>query len=162
MKSNGASGGDAGDKRRIRGFIYIIREREFIRLGEPVYKIGKTTQDINKRTMSYPKNSELLMCVAVGDCHSAEKECINYFVNKYKHHTEYGREYFSGSLRSMMADILSIIVAIEVDDEVDVDGDGAETIGMATVIAESSTYHKFRQHWAMYPGAEKNTPGNQS
>jgi len=33
--------------------VYIIREREFLRLNEPVYKIGMTTQELNSRLSGY-------------------------------------------------------------------------------------------------------------
>ena len=55
---------------------YILREREFIRLNENIYKIGKTKQPINKRLSQYPKGSELLLCLKVNNCDKFEKNII--------------------------------------------------------------------------------------
>ncbi len=43
------------------GCIYLIREREFIRLNENTFKIGRTQQKINSRMMDYPKDSEIIL-----------------------------------------------------------------------------------------------------
>jgi len=94
------------------GFIYLIHEREFMRLGEHVYKIGKTTQDINKRTVSYPKGSKLIFTMCVNDCHSLEKTLIANFTKKYKHRPDYGAEYFEGCNVSMMYDILNTNISL--------------------------------------------------
>jgi hypothetical protein len=38
-------------------FIYLIKEREFIKTKEPIYKIGKTKQKNLQRIKSYPNGS---------------------------------------------------------------------------------------------------------
>ena len=40
-------------------YIYIIQEREFIRIKEETYKVG-ITQDITRRYSEYPKSSKLI------------------------------------------------------------------------------------------------------
>ncbi len=42
-------------------YVYLIQPREFIRLNEQTYKIGKTTQEINKRMYGYPKSSKVIL-----------------------------------------------------------------------------------------------------
>ena len=42
-------------------FIYLIKEREFIKTKEPIYKIGKTKQENLQRIKSYPNGSILLL-----------------------------------------------------------------------------------------------------
>jgi hypothetical protein len=46
-------------------FIYLIKEREFIKNNEEIYKIGKTKQMALKRIKDYPKNSILLLRMIV-------------------------------------------------------------------------------------------------
>jgi len=57
-------------------YIYIIREREFIRIGENIYKIGKSCQENCVRTIAYPKGSELIMVMEVSDCKKTENSWI--------------------------------------------------------------------------------------
>jgi len=40
-------------------YLYILREREFLNLRNPIYKIGKTRQEPNSRLSGYPKGSEI-------------------------------------------------------------------------------------------------------
>jgi hypothetical protein len=84
-------------------YIYLIREREFIVHGNtPIYKIGKTTQNINKRLSCYPKNSELLLAIQVNDAHMAEKELLKEFQQRFIHRKDIGNEYFEGNENEMM------------------------------------------------------------
>lgn len=39
------------------GVVYLLREREFIKTKENIYKIGKT-RDISNRMKQYPNDSE--------------------------------------------------------------------------------------------------------
>ena len=49
-------------------FIYLIKEREFIKTKEPIYKIGKTKQENLQRIKSYPNGSILLLYIITNDC----------------------------------------------------------------------------------------------
>lgn len=84
------------------GFLYIIREREFVRLDKPVYKFGKA-KNFQNRLKRYPNNSEVLATVAVSNRHLAENELKDCFQLKFQQEREYGYEYFSGD-RQMMLD----------------------------------------------------------
>ena len=46
------------------GHIYLLQEREFIVLKQPVYKIGKTHQKNSRRFSNYPKNSNIVYMVS--------------------------------------------------------------------------------------------------
>lgn len=87
-------------------YIYLIQEREFVRTGESIFKIGKTTQRLYKRMSQYPKSSMALLSVIVDDCHTAEKDLLKLFHKKYIHRSEIGAESFEGDPAEMMKDIV--------------------------------------------------------
>lgn len=89
-------------------YIYLIREREFIRLNEPTYKIGKTKNEPNTRLSGYPKGSEVLLFESVLDCDSVERKIIERFRERFKLENDYGAEYFSGDAQEMIVEIHSI------------------------------------------------------
>ena len=60
-------------------FIYLIKEREFIKNNEEIYKIGKTKQMALKRIKDYPKGSILLLYIITNDCDKNEKQIIQKF-----------------------------------------------------------------------------------
>lgn len=91
-----------------RQYVYMIRPREFIRLNENTYKIGKTTQNPNSRLAGYPKGSEVLSFICVNDCDSAEKEIMSKFISEFKQALDYGREYFTGNEEAMLAQFITI------------------------------------------------------
>lgn len=91
------------------GYLYMIRLREFIKTGENVYKVGKTTQELNKRIRSYPKQSELILAVKVGDCHAGERRLLESMRKYFILRTDYGSEYFEGhedEMKKMFAQFL--------------------------------------------------------
>ena len=89
-------------------YVYLIQPREFIRLNEQTYKIGKTTQEINKRMYGYPKSSKVILFIEVGSCDKIETEIITTFKQKFKHMTTYGNEYFNGNKYDMINEFLKI------------------------------------------------------
>jgi len=93
----------------IFNYIYLIQEREFIRLQEPVYKIGRTCQQDFKRFDGYPKNSHLVLMVDVMDCKAIELLIIKKFKGIFKHRKDYGNEYFEGEKMRMIKEILDIV-----------------------------------------------------
>jgi len=97
------------DKMSDKEYIYLLQEREFIRMNEPIYKIGKTTQDNHSRFFQYPKGSILLLQIICNDCSNNEKEIKKLFKNKYKQRKDYGIEYFEGDYNIMIKDIFNII-----------------------------------------------------
>lgn len=79
---------------KIPGHLYIIKEREFIKTNENIYKIGKST-DIKSRMPKYPKNSCIYGIVYCSlDIHQAEKDLIQHFDKRFTQRSDIGREYY--------------------------------------------------------------------
>ena len=76
--------------------MYGLVEREFLRLGQGVVKVGRTTQGIEKRVAQYPKGSLVLFScpVRAGAEREAERRLIEVFRVCYKHRPDIGAEYF--------------------------------------------------------------------
>lgn len=83
-------------------YIYLIRLREFVRLNEPTYKVGKTTQTPNGRLGGYPSGSEVYLFKGVSNCHELEKRILVRFKQIFVHRKEYGAETFSGPVVKMI------------------------------------------------------------
>ena len=86
-------------------YIYLLKEREFIKTKENIYKIGKSTQFNLGRFSQYPIGSILYFQMIVKDCHIIERKIINSFRLKYFHRTDIGSEYFEGDFSLMIDDI---------------------------------------------------------
>ncbi len=96
----------------MSNYIYLLREREFIKTGEHVYKIGKTTQNGLGRFKNYPKGSELILHIKCADCHTSEKHLIEVFKEKYIRRSDIGLEYFEGNYLLMIDDITKYLANI--------------------------------------------------
>lgn len=95
------------------GFIYLLREREFIKTNEKIYKIGRTNQKmVLTRINSYPKQSEMLYISVVYNCVTMENKLKSIFRNRFVIHDEVGSEYFEGNLDEMLT-----IIKFEVHEE---------------------------------------------
>jgi hypothetical protein len=97
-----------GEENR-KHYIYIIREREFIRLNEPTYKIGRTSQLPDDRFNGYPKQSEIILYTAVEDPQAAERKLMSVFKNKFERKKGYGNEYFNGDINEMITLVYSTL-----------------------------------------------------
>lgn len=86
-------------------YIYMLKEREFIKTKENVFKIGKTTQNNLGRFSQYPNGSILYFQMICKDCHKIEKIIINSFRLKYINRSDIGTEYFQGDHNDMIDDI---------------------------------------------------------
>ena len=87
-------------------YIYIIQEREFIRLKEKTYKVG-ITQDIISCYSEYPKSSKLIY-TRICDI-NFEKEIFKILREKFIQKREYGTEYFEGDYNEIIICINKII-----------------------------------------------------
>jgi len=90
-------------------YVYLLREREFIRLKEHVYKIGMTKQEPKNRFSAYPKQSEILMLVNVSNSHVIEQNIKKNFKEKFIQRTDIGDEYFEGSKEKIFNEFFTII-----------------------------------------------------
>jgi hypothetical protein len=129
-------------------YIYIIREREFRRFGEPVWKPGMTTHEsIKTRFGQYPKGSELIFAARVSDALAAEKDLMQLLAahRDLIHRKDIGREYFQGEL-SVVYNIASMVCARyikaadwEGEQETESDSNQSEDMLMDVDDAESIT-----------------------
>jgi flagellar biosynthesis GTPase FlhF len=96
------------EEEMVYNYIYCLREREFIKTKENIYKVGKTSSHPFKRMKAYPKGSELIILLKVEDCHVAEGELLRNFDEKFERVKDVGREYFKGDLNEMVKEICRI------------------------------------------------------
>lgn len=85
-----------------QSYIYLLQEREFVRLNENVFKIGMTNQAGYGRFNNYTKGSILLFHIICNDCRIVERELISQFKLLYKQRKDIGNEYFEGDYRTMI------------------------------------------------------------
>lgn len=100
----------------MSNYIYLLREREFIKTGEPIFKVGMTTKENHVRFNQYPKGSILLFQIICKSCKNMETHILTEFRTKFKSRKDIGNEYFEGEYKTMM-DIIYLIVKNEVDDK---------------------------------------------
>ena len=96
----------------ITNYIYLLHEREHIRLSENVYKVGMTRQPNLERFHNYPKGSILLFQMECMDCKLIESIVLQVFKERFDKCGFYGNEYFCGNKKTMM-DIIYIIIVNE-------------------------------------------------
>ena len=92
------------------GYIYLIREREYVRTKEEVTKAGRTG-DIMRRMKQYPKGSRVLLCMLCQDYKRAETEILALLGNHYKARRDIGTETFEGDTKGMIGMVASYITA---------------------------------------------------
>ena len=93
-----------------RGYIYLIRERQFLEKDQDVFRIGRSQQDANlklNRLDSYKKGGEILhmICVPADAEIQIEKDLLSEFRQKFQLYSD-GNSKFVGSPQQMM-DIIS-------------------------------------------------------
>ena len=84
------------------GFIYLLREREFIKTNEHIYKIGKSKQEFGKRFSQYPSQSQMYLHLYVNDVDTYEKAMIELFSIEFTKRIDIGYEYFEGNIHTMI------------------------------------------------------------
>jgi len=96
----------------VHGYVYIIRECDFVRLNEDIYKIGRTAKNNPEdRFKKYRKGTEIIGCFKVNDSIECKNKIIKCFSNhtNIKKMTEYGKEYFQGNKNELLGEIFQII-----------------------------------------------------
>jgi hypothetical protein len=96
----------------VHGYVYIIRECDFVRLNEDIYTIGRTAKiNPEDRFKKYRKGTEIIGFFYVND----SIECKNKIIKCFSNHTnitkmtEYGKEYFRGNKNELLGEILQIV-----------------------------------------------------
>jgi hypothetical protein len=95
------------------GHIYVVCEREFIKTGEPIYKLGKST-NIKSRMPNYPKNSLIVSIFHTKelDVHRIEREMITRFDTLFIQRADIGREYYEGDVSAIVDETTKMMVAV--------------------------------------------------
>jgi hypothetical protein len=96
----------------IQEYIYILRECDFVRLNEDIYKIGRTSKtNPEDRFQKYRKGTEIIGFFKVNNSIECEKKIINCFSDhdNIKKMSEYGKEYFQGNRNELLKEILEIV-----------------------------------------------------
>jgi hypothetical protein len=101
-------------------YIYIIKEREFIKTNEDVYKIGRSYH-ILQRMSSYPNGSCVCFMMNVSDSVQLEKDVLCTLRRYCKNRKDIGYEYFECSLQVMIDVIVQSVRLLNVSN-VSVDG----------------------------------------
>lgn len=95
-------------KHRSDGHIYVIKEREFIKTGENIFKIGRSKNIVN-RMPSYPKNSLIYTILYTDNINEVEKNMIKHFDNIFIKRTDIGNEYYECSEKEIMQECTMIL-----------------------------------------------------
>tara|TARA_B110000014_G_C19786083_1_gene408573 strand:+ start:146 stop:550 length:405 start_codon:yes stop_codon:yes gene_type:complete len=90
--------------------VYLIQEREFIRLNEETYTVGKTSESLEKAMNALPLGSRLIYFCNVSDCHNVFRNICNTFDHLFERRIEYGNTYYTGELETMKKEFLIGII----------------------------------------------------
>lgn len=93
-------------------YIYIIKEREFIKTNENVYKIGRTKRGHSKRTNEYPKDSVVMLVIKVSDDKVYETAILEHLRNVSKQRKDIGSEYFEDNFYNLSKYVMEIIMKL--------------------------------------------------
>lgn len=97
----------------VKGYVYLLREREFLNSCEYTYKIGRTSKENPyHRVKQYPNGSEVIAIFKVDDNYKAEKLIKSTFNNKFERMRSYGLEYYNGDPDEMQKIISNIVEKI--------------------------------------------------
>jgi len=83
-------------------YCYLIQEREFVKTGEHIYKVGKSSYGYKNSIAKFPKNSVVVLIAKVDDCNIALKNIINHFNEIFKIRTDIGKDYFEGDIHAII------------------------------------------------------------
>ena len=84
-----------------KGHVYLLIEREFIKTGESIYKIGHTCNEQPlKRFFQYPKNSHLILLIDVENAIDIERTIKKQLklTPGIQQRRDIGTEYFEGDV----------------------------------------------------------------
>jgi len=94
-------------------YIYLVKEREFIKTEEEIYKIGRSAQYNAKRINQYPNGSIILLIIFCGNSEEIEKFLITEFKKLFKQRRDIGLEYFEGCFLKMRDVITENIIKLD-------------------------------------------------
>jgi hypothetical protein len=123
-------------------YIYLLKEREFIKTNECIYKIGKTKQKNLDHICNYPNGTALIIQIQCDNCDKLEKELIEIFKSKYELQKHIGNEYFKGNCYHMIDDIYKVCINEQLELNVDENKDEIKEIKEIKI----TTYDEFIKH----------------
>lgn len=91
-----------------KGYIYLIRTTGMVGRCENVYKVGRTSREIEDRLNEYEKGMERILTIKVSNNKEAETKIIKELKEKYKQRNELGNEYFEGDIHEIIITIVEI------------------------------------------------------
>lgn len=92
-----------------KGYLYLVMEREFIKTGESICKVGRT-KDIFTRMKAYPNGSKLLFTVYTMSMTTLESRAIELLKDVAKRRIDIGLESFEGNVSEMVEALATISV----------------------------------------------------
>ena len=100
------------EREERNGYIYLIRIRASVNIGEEVYKLGKTSRKFGMRMSGYDKGYEVIFVfpIQLDKLDHLELELLEELDSIYKKRLDYGNEYFEGSRMEMCRIIMEKIV----------------------------------------------------
>jgi hypothetical protein len=87
--------------------VYLIQEREFVKTGEPIYRLGGTVR-IKQKCREFPTDSKIITILRVNDCVRAEKYLLTRFKERFVKRTDIGCEYFEGDEDQMTDEVHNV------------------------------------------------------
>lgn len=96
------------------GHIYVIKEREFIKTKENIYKIGRS-KNIRNRMPSYPKDSLIYSILYTKDVNRTEKDMIRRFDTIFIKRRDIGVEYYECKEDEIMREVTKMIHELYTD-----------------------------------------------
>jgi cystathionine beta-lyase family protein involved in aluminum resistance len=96
------------DPLKTDGHIYVVKEREFIKTKENIYKIGRSKNIVN-RMPSYPKSSIIYTIMYVKNVKEVEKFMIDRFDGLFIKRTDIGNEYYECDENELMRECSMIV-----------------------------------------------------
>ena len=95
------------------GYVYVVKLREHIGMGAPVYKIGQT-KDVTQRMSDYPSGSALLLTCQTRDRVSCERRMIRSLLVSQSRRMDLGNEYFEGDIGEILMTVTKIAIDVGV------------------------------------------------
>lgn len=98
-------------------YVYLIKEREFVRTNDPVLKVGRS-RNIMDRLRAYPIGSVLLSCWFVHDDAAAERAVLKAFLaspDKCTRRTDLGKEWFMARSPECEKDLVDLYGHVVLD-----------------------------------------------
>ena len=91
-------------KQNRSGHLYVIKEREFIKTKENIFKIGKTINIVN-RMPQYPKQSRVYIMFYSTNIDDMEKYIIEQFDKRFTKRVDIGAEYYECDQNELLMDM---------------------------------------------------------